>query len=93
MFWGEPGPDASRFYDSAYRWDTLAAELGRAVHELCPRWLIFVQGVGECRDDVWDKTKPGIPPPCSHYSAAANHDMSLKAGIWWGGELCAQTTT
>ena len=87
MFWGDPGPNASpRHYSPADRWDTLASELGRRVIARCPRWSVFVQGVGECRV-VPDPKAPGTPLPCSLPSAPGHQDMTLPAGIWWGENL------
>ena len=57
MYWGpmDEGPLAPSFYASFYplgqRWDTLAASLGDLVLEKCPRWLVFVEGVGHCMAD------------------------------------------
>jgi hypothetical protein len=80
MFWGEPDEDhqSSSHYDPSDRWDTLATELGREVLSICPRWLLFVQGVGQCRVEAW---------PCELPSAPGHQDLDMQAGIWWASAL------
>ena len=87
MFWGEPAAGApSQHYRSSDRWDTLASQLGSHILQRCPRWAIFVQGVGHCRTQH-DPTAPGTAPPCDLASAPGQQDMGLQAGTWWGENL------
>ena len=74
MAWG----DAS----SASTWSELATALGVHLHAKCPRWAIFVEGVGECADAHSDAG-------CLHPSAGEHQNMHLHAGTWWGENLQA----
>lgn len=60
-------------YAEEDRWDSLASELGAAVHEKCPRWLAFVQGVGHCHQQ-----REG---PCTLPSAPGVQDTTDEYGI------------
>lgn len=76
MMWNEDAPPDQR-------WDLLASTVAQRVHELCPRWLLFVQGVGAdgCKEHATACARP----------AAGKHqatDLS-GAGIWWGENLQA----
>jgi hypothetical protein len=59
---------SSPFYQAADQWDALASELG-SHYRRCPRWAIFVQGVGQglglCRTQH-DPTAPGTPRAYHH---------------------------
>ena len=48
MYWGSAANDKSGLYKRRTRWDALASEIASEVHSICPRWLLFVQGVGHC---------------------------------------------
>jgi len=65
-------------YSPDERWDTLATEVGEAVHQICPRWALVVEGVGHCADDE--------AAGC-HALAAVGQDTSLAT--WWGENLQA----
>ena len=50
MSWGPPpegAPDS--MYPPEERWDVMASKLATHVHASCPRWLLFVEGVGQCQ--------------------------------------------
>ena len=79
MSWGDDGSSSG---SSPMRWDLLANELGRHVHSKCPRWVVFVEGVGDCADLRQGTT-------CKHPSAGTHQDMNLNAGTWWGENLQA----
>lgn len=73
-------PYGMRWAGGVGSWSQLATELGQHVHSLCPRWLIFVEGVGECAD-------VRVDAECQHPSAGDAQDMHLHAGTWWGENL------
>ena len=68
-------------YKKEDRWDTLAATLGNQVLMQCPRWLVFVEGVGHCMS----KQNSG---PCSAPSASG---QNIMVPTWWGENLQAYT--
>ena len=80
LYWGPAQGDTSR-YPEHLRWDVTAAELGSAVHGLCNRWLLFVEGVGHCRDEP---TNSAVHEICKH-PAAAGQDVTFDA--FWGENL------
>ena len=82
MFWGEPPKSApASVYPDELRWDALANELAKVVHESCPRWLLFVQGVGHCRGGGGGGDK------CTF--ASAPHHQNVRVPTWW----CVLTQT
>jgi endoglucanase len=90
MFWGEPPVmGLSEFRVPPYapedRWDTLASTLGTLIHQHCPRWLSFVQGVGHCHSKS--------EGPCTLASAPNVQDTNDNHGIWWGENLLAAATS
>ena len=108
MFWGaadelrrqdaaRPGAarQAAFEYAEQDRWDTLASALGAHVLSLCPRWLIFVEGVGHCMqqttaapaaDANGDATAAAATGggPCQAPSAV---DQRMSVATWWGENL------
>ena len=77
MYWGGSFDlDHRSKYDWHDRWDTFASELGQIVHSVCPRWLVFVQGVGHCRNDQ---------SPCTLPAAPGHQDMTIAT--FWGENL------
>ena len=74
--WGRPPisvpPGA---YLPGERWDTAASLLGSHVHQLCPRWLVVVEGIGQCAGN----SAVGCSP------AAVNQDTGINA--FWGENL------
>ena len=89
MYWGDPGSTSS-FYHPSKRWDSLASALGARVLSHCPRWSIFVQGVGACQEQRAKRpsNERGVQI-CEHPSATSEQDMTVQAGIWWGENLQA----
>lgn len=69
------------------RWDLLATEIAQRLHNKCPRWLLFVQGVGEntC-------TEKEHSAACARPSAGRHQATDLAAGIWWGENLMAASS-
>ena len=65
-----------RFYLPEDRWDTSVQLLGNHVLEVCPRWLVFVQGVGQCMSSHALR----CPAP-----SAVGQDLSFPAS--WGENL------
>ena len=58
MSWGPPpegAPDS--MYPPEERWDLMASKLASHVHASCPRWLLFVEGVGQCQPGGEGATK------------------------------------
>ena len=58
MSWGPPpegAPDS--MYPPEERWDVIASKLASHVHASCPRWLLFVEGVGQCQPGGEGATK------------------------------------
>ena len=85
MYWGPSAGGSPSSYPENERWDALASEIGNAIHRICPRWLIFVEGVGHCMATVPDDHS-GRPHPCPAPSAAGQ-DVSIPT--WWGENLQA----
>ena len=85
-YWNVMGADLKNEpYTMAWNtWSRLASDIGSAIHAKCPRWLLFVQGVGDCAGPQRDDGKP-----CAHLAAGASHDATLRGGIWWGENLQA----
>ena len=65
-------------------WNGLAGELGRHVLERCPRWAIFVEGVGHCGG-----VQPAAGHKCTTPAAGREQNLDLHAGTWWGENLQA----
>ncbi|KAL1519958.1 hypothetical protein AB1Y20_023444 [Prymnesium parvum] len=82
MYWG-PGEGAA--YPPHERWDALAAAVGNEVHRACPRWLVFVEGVGHCMVEVAE-AHDDLPHPCAAPSAAG---QDVAVPTWWGENLQA----
>ncbi|KAL3903296.1 MAG: hypothetical protein SGPRY_011734, partial [Prymnesium sp.] len=83
MYWGSQPP--STVYPEHERWDTLAARIGNSMLTICPRWLVFVEGVGHCMVQV-PESHDDLPHPCTSPSAAGQ-DVSVPT--WWGENLQA----
>ena len=85
-YWNVMGADLKNEpYTMAWNtWSRLASDIGSAIHAKCSRWLLFVQGVGDCAGPQRDDGKP-----CAHLAAGASHDATLRGGIWWGENLQA----
>mmetsp|Transcript_33248 Transcript_33248/g.87457 ORF Transcript_33248/g.87457 Transcript_33248/m.87457 type:complete len:461 (+) Transcript_33248:824-2206(+) len=84
MYWGAPAAADSFLEEPLYmkedRWDVLASKVGSLVHDSCPRWLFFLQGVGACYKSGVQCEAPSTP----------NVDMdAIDFGIWWGENLMA----
>lgn len=75
MYWG---PLEGSSYPAEHRWDTMAGAVGSLLHQRCPRWLLFIEGVGHCRDD------PAPEAGCQHPAAVAQ-DVGVNS--WWGENL------
>ena len=58
MWWGELTSDEHSSTGSypAPGWNTLAAQVGGKLLQACPRWLVFVQGVGRCAEGSLEQT-------------------------------------
>ena len=80
MYWGEPGPGSA--YEPGDRWDTVATEVATTIYKKCPRWLIFVQGVGNCQGE-----QVNAAGQCMNPSAPGHQDTSIST--WWGENLQA----
>ena len=83
MWWGEPpvSHDAGA-YARGERWDARAAALGSRIFELCPRWLVVVEGVGHCQGS--GQTEGGL---CRQPSAAGQAVGALARNAFWGENL------
>ena len=55
------------------RWDVVATSIAASLHVECPRWLLVVEGVGNCMDDERTVAATGN---CNDFSAAGQ-DQSL----------------
>ena len=82
LYWGPAQGDAS-LYPANMRWDSTAGAIGTEVHRLCSRWLLFVEGVGQCRDVVSTDNNEAHHP-CQH-PAAVGQDTTYNA--FWGENL------
>lgn len=82
-YWGPPpaglSAAASSLYPAGERWDEAASEIGSVVHASCPRWLIFVEGVGHCRRDATFEGEV-----CQFPSASG---QDVRTPTWWGENL------
>jgi hypothetical protein len=66
-------PPVGAYYWADERWDAVAGRLGDVVLGSCPRWMLFVQGVGFCQTDT--------QPSGCEYPSAAGQDRMLTT--WW----------
>lgn len=57
VYWGDGAGEASSKLRYPHpSWDEMAADLGGEVLRVCPRLLIFVEGVGQCKEGSLDTT-------------------------------------
>lgn len=57
VYWGDGAGEASSELRYPHpSWDEMAADLGGEVLRVCPRLLIFVEGVGQCKEGSLDTT-------------------------------------
>ena len=78
MSWGEPPDDRpAHLYTAQERWDAVASSVSAKLYATCPRWLIVVEGVGQCQEDIEGQ-------PC-RWPSATEQDISVNA--WWGENL------
>eukprot|EP00965_Chrysotila_dentata_P229016 6196934-Pleurochrysis_carterae.AAC.8 len=82
-YWGPAGPNPD-VYKPGERWDEFAATLGNAIHSLCPRLLIVVEGVGHCM------SAPQGEQGC-HNPSAVNQMFRDNVFTWWGENLQGAT--
>ena len=68
------GSASSFAYDAEDRWDVLAAELGRIVLSLAPRWLVVVEGVGHCMDPSSAGGSCVVP---------SSKGQNMQLSTWW----------
>ena len=81
MSWGPPpegAPDS--MYPPEERWDVMASKLASHVHASCPRWLLFVEGVGQCQPGGEGATKFSCRWPSTY-----GQDTTYNA--FWGEVL------
>ena len=76
MWWGEEGSDEPLRYP-APAWNTLASEQGDKLLRACPRWLVFVQGVGRCTDGS---------PEITGFCTTATPGSAVFEVVSWQGE-------
>jgi endoglucanase len=80
MSWGEPPDDhPAHLYPAQERWDAVASSVSAKLHSACPRWLVVVEGVGQCQEDVVVEGQP------CRWPSATEQDVSVNA--WWGENL------
>lgn len=75
MSWGPPPEGApASMYEPEERWDVMASELASHLHESCPRWLLFVEGVGQCQPGG-----DGPTPFSCNWPSTAGQDTTYNA--------------
>eukprot|EP00966_Prymnesium_polylepis_P159183 3678951-Prymnesium_polylepis.1 len=91
--WGQGG--------EAFDWDLAAQRLGDVVLSICPRWLVFVGGVGHnsircdglcssattMNDVVVSSCLGGAWPPGSLFSCLSAPTQTDAINHWWGGNM------
>ena len=96
MYWGPPPPDAPQnLYPPDQRWDTHASRIGSALHQRCPRWLLFAEGVDHCKgeSDTYGCAASNWVPrsskcgPCTFYSAANQSAEDTVPSSFWGENM------
>ena len=87
MYWG-PRPEGAPLdlYPPDNRWDEVAGALGSFIHAACPRWLLFVEGVGHCQQEKVGYEPQGDPHSCE-WPSSAGQDLTFNT--WWGEGLQA----
>ena len=81
MSWGPPPVGApDNMYPPGERWDVMASKLATHVHASCPRWLLFVEGVGQCQNGG-----QGSAPGSCKWPSTDRQDNPYNA--FWGEKL------
>ena len=63
VYWGDGAGEASSELRYPHpSWDEMAADLGGEVLKACPRLLVFVEGVGQCKEGSLDTTGYCLTP-------------------------------